>query len=87
MDRRHTHSVTLPGEQVLKYKPQETAYLESNIGVASQLDQDNNNNNNEKVIGEVMISQLTTSMFQVQIQSLFPIGYIQPQHLISMQEG
>ena len=24
-------------------------------------------------------------MFQVQVQSLFPIGYIQPQHLISMQ--
>ena len=23
--------------------------------------------------------------FQVQVQSLFPIGYIQPQHLISMQ--
>ena len=24
-------------------------------------------------------------LFQVQVQSLFPIGYIQPQHLISMQ--
>ena len=50
MDRRHTHTVTLPGEKVVKYKPQETAYLESNIGVGSQLDLENNNT--EKVGGE-----------------------------------
>ena len=34
-DRRHTHSVTLPGEQIVTYTPQESAYLESNIGISS----------------------------------------------------
>ena len=43
MDRRHTHTLTMPGEQIVKYKPQETAYLESNIGVGSQVELDNNN--------------------------------------------
>ena len=38
----------MPGEQIVKYKPQETAYLESNIGVGSQVDVDNNNT--EKVM-------------------------------------
>ena len=49
MDRRHTHTLTMPGEQIIKYKPQETAYLESNIGVGSQVELDNNNT--EKVRG------------------------------------
>ena len=48
MDRRHTHTLTMPGEQIVKYKPQETAYLESNIGVGSQVEPDNNNT--EKVM-------------------------------------
>ena len=43
MDRRHTHTLTMPGDQIVKYKPQETAYLESNIGVGSQVELDNNN--------------------------------------------
>ena len=86
MDRRHTHSVTLPGEQPVKYKPQEmleTAYLESNIGVNSQLEHDNNNNT-EKVRGRRGLTVDTDEFFHVEVQSLFPIGYIQPQHLISM---
>ena len=43
MDRRHTHTLTMPGDQIVKYKPQETAYLESNIGVGAQVELDNNN--------------------------------------------
>ena len=65
-DRRHTHSVTLPGEQIVTYSPQESAYLESNIGIS------NNNNNNIKHGPQ-------------QQQPMFPVGYIQPQHLISLQ--
>ena len=68
-DRRHTHSVTLPGEQIVTYTPQESAYLESNIGISSG-SQNNNNNNTSK---------------HVQQQPMFPVGYIQPQHLISLQ--
>ena len=52
-DRRHTHSVTLPGEQIVTYSPQESAYLESNIGVNSQLDHDNNNTEKVKKIYRV----------------------------------
>ena len=33
--RRHTHSTTLTDEQVNSYKPEESAYLESTIGVTS----------------------------------------------------
>ena len=33
--RRHTHSATLPGEQTSSYKPEESAYLESTIGVTA----------------------------------------------------
>ena len=33
--RRHTHSTTLPGEQTSSYKPEESAYLESTIGVTA----------------------------------------------------
>ena len=48
-ERRHTHSVTLPGEQLVPaYTPQESAYLESNIGVSSQHLNNNNNNNHMK---------------------------------------
>ena len=60
MDRRHTHSVTLPGEQMVKYTPQErleSAYLESNIGTASQMDHDNNNT--EKVRGSLTSEDLS----------------------------
>ena len=68
-ERRHTHSVTLPGEQLVPaYTPQESAYLESNIGVSSQ---HLNNNNHVKP--------------HPQHQPGFPVGYIQPQHLISLQ--
>ena len=66
MDRRHTHSVTLPGEQPVKYKPQEmleTAYLESNIGVNSQLEHDNNNNT-EKVRGRRGLTLMSFSMWR-----------------------
>ena len=69
-ERRHTHSVTLPGEQLVPaYTPQESAYLESNIGVSSQ--HLNNNNNHMKP--------------HPHHQPGFPVGYIQPQHLISLQ--
>lgn len=67
-DRRHTHSVTLPGE-LPSYTPQETAYLESNIGVTSP----NINNNVIKPIPPPPPAPM------------FPVGYIQPQHLISLQ--
>ena len=33
--RRHTHTITLPGEQTSNYKPEESAYLESTIGVTT----------------------------------------------------
>ena len=70
-ERRHTHSVTLPGEQLVPaYTPQESAYLESNIGVSSQ-HLNNNNNNHVKL--------------HPHHQPGFPVGYIQPQHLISLQ--
>ena len=70
-ERRHTHSVTLPGEQLVPaYTPQESAYLESNIGVSSQ-HLNNNNNNHVKPHSHH--------------QPGFPVGYIQPQHLISLQ--
>ena len=70
-ERRHTHSVTLPGEQLVPaYTPQESAYLESNIGVSSQ-HLNNNNNNHMKP--------------HHHHQPGFPVGYIQPQHLISLQ--
>ena len=51
MDRRHTHTLTMPGEQIVKYKPQETAYLESNIGVGSQVEPDNNNTEKVRLRG------------------------------------
>ena len=70
-DRRHTHSVTLPGETLVTYTPQESAYLESNIGITSS--NNNNNNNNSK---NVPIPPP---------HPMFPVGYIQPQHLISLQ--
>ena len=74
-ERRHTHSVTLPGEQLVPaYTPQESAYLESNIGVSSQPLNNNNNNNNNNV-----------KPHHPQHQPGFPVGYIQPQHLISLQ--
>ena len=47
-ERRHTHSATLPGEQPSSYKPEESAYLESTIGVPQQSN-NNNNNHNDKV--------------------------------------
>ena len=68
-DRRHTHSVTLPGEQIVTYTPQESAYLESNIGISSS--SQNNNNNISKHVS--------------QPQPMFPLGYIQPQQIISLQ--
>ena len=71
MDRRHTHSVTLPGEQPI-YTPHESAYLESNIGVSNN---NNNNNNNVKNIPPPPPAPL------------FPLGYLQPQQLISLQGG
>ena len=67
-DRRHTHSVTLPGE-LPSYTPQESAYLESQIGVTSPT----NNNNVIKHIPPPPPAPM------------FPLGYIQPQHLISLQ--
>ena len=74
-DRRHTHSVTLPGEQIVTYSPQESAYLESNIGVSGHPNNDNNNNNKN-----------VPPPPPPPTQNMFPVGYIQPQHLISLQE-
>ena len=75
-DRRHTHSVTLPGEQIVTYSPQESAYLESNIGVSGHHNNNDNNNNNKHVPPPP----------PPPTQNIFPVGYIQPQHLISLQE-
>ena len=74
-DRRHTHSVTLPGEQLVSYSPQESAYLESNIGVSGHPNNDSNNNNKN-----------VPPPPPPPTQNMFPVGYIQPQHLISLQE-
>ena len=76
-DRRHTHSVTLPGEQIVTYSPQESAYLESNIGVSGHHNNSNNDNNNNKHVPPPPPPPG---------QNIFPVGYIQPQHLISLQE-
>ena len=44
--RRHTHSTTLPGEQTSSYKPEESAYLASTIGVTAA---DANTDSRDKV--------------------------------------
>ena len=44
--RRHTHSATLPGEQTSSYKPEESAYLASTIGVTAA---DANTDSRDKV--------------------------------------